>query len=129
MDGAVNTVMVGGPFGGRLEGSVAGVYTGITLDTSCAHDTHIHLRQYVCGQWLTMWSRTTIPEEMTMEKTKQTVYYYTFINDKGETVRPRRPGTLEAITNTSFARATPLMGTALEVDEDDLDEDGFYPRK
>src|SRR5262245_32336135 len=59
---------------------------------------------------------------------KQTVYYYTFLNDKGETVRPRRPGTLEAITNTRFAHATPLMGTALEVDEDDLDEDGFYPR-
>jgi hypothetical protein len=75
-----------------------------------------------------MWSRANIPEEMTMEKTKHTVYYYTFINDKGETVRPRRPGTLEAITNTSLARATPLMGTALGVDEDDLDEDGFYPR-
>ena len=64
-----------------------------------------------------------------MEKTKQTVYYYTCINDKGETVRPRRPGTLAAITHTSLARATPLMGTALEVDADDLDEDGFYPRK
>jgi hypothetical protein len=66
---------------------------------------------------------------MPMEKTKQTVYYYTFLNDQGETVRPRRPGTLEAIMNTSLARATPLMGTALEVDADDLDEEGFYPRQ
>jgi hypothetical protein len=65
---------------------------------------------------------------MAMEKTKETVYYYTFINDAGETVRPRRPGTLEAIKNTSIASATPLMNTALEVDEADLDEDGFYPR-
>jgi len=64
-----------------------------------------------------------------MEKTKQTVYYYTFLNDQGETVRPRRPGTLEAIMHTSLARATPLMGTALEVDADDLDEEGFYPRQ
>jgi hypothetical protein len=63
-----------------------------------------------------------------METTKETVYYYTFINDKGETVRPRRPGTLAAIKNTSLASATPLMTTALEVDEADLDEDGFYPR-
>jgi hypothetical protein len=63
-----------------------------------------------------------------VEKTKQTVYYYTFLNDKGETVRPRRPGTLEAIMNARLARATPLMGTTLEVDEDDLDEEGVYPR-
>ena len=75
-----------------------------------------------------MWSRATIAKEMAMEKVKETVYYYTFINDKGETVRPRRPGTLEAIKNTSLASATPLMSTALEVDEADLDEDGFYPR-
>ena len=64
-----------------------------------------------------------------MEKTKETVYYYTFINDKGQTIRPRRPGTLEAIKNMSIASATPLMRTALEVDEADLDEDGFYPRE
>jgi hypothetical protein len=68
-------------------------------------------------------------EEIAMEKTKETVYYYTFINEKGETVRPRRPGTLEAIKNTSLASATPLMSTALEVDEANLDEDGFYPRE
>src|SRR5262249_9195401 len=79
VDGAVHTVMVGGPCGGRLEGSVAGVYTGSTLDTSCAHDPHIPLSQYVCGKWLTMWSRATIPEEMIMEKTKHTVYYYTLV--------------------------------------------------
>src|SRR5712691_2772507 len=107
-------------------GPKAGARRGFT--TSCAHDTHIQLRQYVCRQWLTMWSRANIPEERTMEKTKQTVYYYTFLNDKGETVRPRRPGTLEAIKNTSLASATPLMSTGLEVDEADLDEDGFYPR-
>ena len=64
-----------------------------------------------------------------MENTKETVYYYTFINEYGETVRPRRPGTLEAIKNTRLASATPLMRTALEVDEAELDEDGFYPRE
>jgi len=72
--------------------------------------------------------KATIAEEMAMEKVKETVYYYTFINDKGETVRPRRPGTLEAIKNTRLASATPLMRTGLEVDEAELDEDGFYPR-
>jgi hypothetical protein len=75
-----------------------------------------------------MWSRATIAEEMAMEKVKETVYDYPFIHDKGETVRPRRPGTLEAIKNTRLASATPLMSTGLEVDEADLDEDGFYPR-
>jgi hypothetical protein len=65
---------------------------------------------------------------MVMEKVTETVYYYTYINDKGESVRPRRPGTLEAIQNMRIASATPLMSTALEVDENDLDEDGFYPR-
>jgi hypothetical protein len=39
-------------------------------------------------------------EDLAMENTKETVYYYTFINEKGEPVRPRRPGTLEAIKNT-----------------------------
>jgi hypothetical protein len=67
-------------------------------------------------------------EEMAMEKVKETVYYYTFLNDQGETVRPRRPGTLAAIKQTRLASATPLMSTALEVDEADLDEEGFYPR-
>ena len=64
-----------------------------------------------------------------MENTKETVYYYTFLNEQGETVRPRRPGTLEAIKNRRLASATPLMRTALEVDEAELDEDGFYPRE
>jgi hypothetical protein len=59
---------------------------------------------------------------------KETVYYYTFLNDKGETVRPRRPGILEAIKRTRLASATPLMRTALEVDAADLDEEGFYAR-
>ena len=59
---------------------------------------------------------------------KATVYYYTFFDtDTGETVRPRRPGTLEAIENAHLADAKPLMGTALEVDESELDEEGFYP--
>jgi hypothetical protein len=116
------------PFWWGVEVHVARVYTGITLDTSCAHTMHIHRSQYVCGQWLAMWSRATIAEEMAMEKVKETVYYYTFINDQGETVRPRRPGALEAIKHTRLASATPLMSTALEVDEADLDEDGFYPR-
>jgi hypothetical protein len=65
---------------------------------------------------------------MGMEQVTETVYYYTYINAKGEPVRPRRPGTLEAIQNLRIASATPLMRTALEVDEHDLDEDGFYPR-
>jgi hypothetical protein len=46
-----------------------------------------------------------------MEKTKQTVYYYTCINDKGETVRPRRPGTLEAITHAERSRLARLVRT------------------
>ena len=111
-----------------VEVHVARVYTGIILDISCAHTLHIPLHQYVCGQWLGMGSRVTMAEEMAMEKVKETVYYYTFINDLGETVRPRRPGTLAAIKQTRLASATPLMRTALEVDEADLDEDGFYPR-
>jgi hypothetical protein len=75
-----------------------------------------------------MWSRATIAEERATAKGKETVYYYTFLNDQGETVRPRRPGTLEAIKNTSLASATPLMSTGLEVDAAALDEDGFYSR-
>jgi len=64
-----------------------------------------------------------------VEKTKATVFYYTFINDQGELVRPRRPGTLEAIASVDSANVVPLMSTALEVDETDLDEDGFYPKE
>jgi len=63
-----------------------------------------------------------------MEKGTATVYDYTYLNDKGEPVRPRRPGTLAAIQNRRIANATPLRRTALEVDEHALDEDGFYPR-
>src|SRR5262249_22348722 len=111
-----------------VEVQVARVYTGIILDISCAHTLHIHRRQDVCGPGLAMGSRATMAEERAMEKVKETVYYYTFLNDQGETVRPRRPGTLAAIKQTRLARATPLMRTALEVDEADLDEDGFYPR-
>ena len=58
-----------------------------------------------------------------MEKVTETVYYYTYINDKGEPVRPRRPGTLEAIKHRRLASATPLMRTALAVDANALDED------
>jgi len=60
---------------------------------------------------------------------KATVYYFTFLDrDKGETVRPRRPGTLEAIGNTGIESVNPLMSTALEVEESELDEHGFYPK-
>ena len=48
---------------------------------------------------------------------------------KGETVRVRRPGTLEAIGNISIESAKPLMNTAQEVDEAELDDNGFYPRR
>ena len=44
-------------------------------------------------------------------------------------MRPRRPGTLEAIASVDSANVVPLMSTALEVDETDLDEDGFYPKE
>jgi len=64
---------------------------------------------------------------MAMEKV--TVYYYTFFNDKCEAVRPRRPGTLGAIKETGVESATPLMSTALEVDESELDDNGFYPKE
>jgi len=58
---------------------------------------------------------------------KVTVYYFTcFDKDTGETVRPRRPGTLAAIGNIDIEDARPLMRTAKEVDESDLDEWGFY---
>ena len=61
---------------------------------------------------------------------KAMVYYFTFFDmDKGETVRPRRPGTLEAIGNTGIASVKPLMSTALEVDESELDDNGFYTQK
>lgn len=58
------------------------------------------------------------------------VYYFTFFDRaKGENVRPRRPGTLEAIASTRRAYVKPLLNTALEVDESDLDDEGFYPRR
>ena len=58
---------------------------------------------------------------------KATVYYFTFFDrDKGETVRPRRPGTLEAIANTRMVGVKPLISTAQEVDECELDKHGFY---
>jgi hypothetical protein len=57
-----------------------------------------------------------------------TVYYFTFFDrDKDETVRPRRPGTLDAIAHTRLAGVKPLMSTALEVDESAWDDRGFYP--
>ena len=61
---------------------------------------------------------------------KVTVYYFTFFDmDTGETVRVRRPGTLEAIRDTGMESAKPLMATAQEVDEAELDDHGFYPRR
>jgi hypothetical protein len=76
-----------------------------------------------------MWSRITVAEEVGMEHVTETVYYYTYINAKGEPVRPRRPGTLAAIQHLRIASATPLMRTALDVEEHELDEDGFYPKE
>jgi hypothetical protein len=61
---------------------------------------------------------------------KVLVYYFTFFDrDKRENVRPRRPGTLEAIARTRRAYVKPLLNTALEVEESDLDDEGFYPRR
>jgi len=69
--------------------------------------------------------RTHVPEEMAMGKA--TVYYFTFFDtDKRESMRPRRPGTLEAISNTGMESVKPLRSTALEVDDSELDEYGFY---
>ena len=70
--------------------------------------------------------RQGFPEEMAMGKA--TVYYFIFFDtDTQELVRPRRPGTLEAIRSTGIESAQPLMSTALEVEESALDEHGFYP--
>ena len=61
---------------------------------------------------------------------KATVYYFTFFDaDKRAMVRPRRPGTLEAIGKTGLENVKPLMSTALEVEESELDDEGFYPRR
>ena len=67
-------------------------------------------------------------EEIVMAKA--TVYYFTFCDrDTGETVRPRRAGTLEAIRETGLEHVNLLMRTALEVEESELDDQGFYPRR
>jgi hypothetical protein len=67
-------------------------------------------------------------EEIGMAKVL--VYYFTFFDKaKGKNVRPRRPGTLEAIASTRRAHVKPLLNTALEVDESELDDEGFYPRR
>ena len=70
----------------------------------------------------------SISEEIVM--TKATVYYFTFFDrDTGETVRPRRAGTLEAIRDTGLASVNLLKSTALEVDASALDDQGFYPKR
>lgn len=67
-------------------------------------------------------------EEIGMAKVL--VYYFTFFDrNKRESVRPRRPGTLEAIARTRRAHVKPLLNTALEVDESEVDDEGFYPRQ
>jgi hypothetical protein len=67
-------------------------------------------------------------EEIVMAKA--TVYYFTFCDrDTGETVRPRRAGTLEAIRDTGLARVNLLRRTAVEVEEAELDDAGLYPRR
>jgi hypothetical protein len=58
---------------------------------------------------------------------KTTVFYFTYIDEAG-VVRPRRAGTLEAIENTGLEGINLLTSTALEVDESELDDDGFYPQ-
>jgi hypothetical protein len=58
---------------------------------------------------------------------KATVFYFTYIDETG-VVRPRRAGTLKAIENTGLEGVNLLMSTALEVDESELDDDGFYPQ-
>jgi hypothetical protein len=69
-----------------------------------------------------------ISEEIVMAKA--TVYYFTFYDmDTGETVRPRRAGTLEAIRDAGLESVNLLISTALEVDESELDDAGFYPRR
>jgi hypothetical protein len=61
---------------------------------------------------------------------KATVYYFTFVDpDTRDRVRPRRPGTLKAISNTGMQSVTPLLRTAREVEESELDEQGFYPKR
>jgi len=65
-------------------------------------------------------------EEIIMAKA--TVYYFTYIDETG-VVRPRRPGTLEAIEHTGLESVNLLMRTALEVEESELDDSGFYPRR
>src|SRR5262249_6216545 len=116
-------------YGGMLEVTAARWYTGdypFYIARACSPHTAetISLRTIESDPVKALIAR----EKMARENTKEIVYYYTFINDTGETVRPRRPGTLEAIKNTRIASATPLTNTALEVDEADLDEVGFYPR-
>ena len=70
----------------------------------------------------------SIAEEIVMAKA--TVYYFTFCDrDTGETVRPRRAGTLEAIRDIGLASVNLLRRTALEVEEAELDDAGFYPRR
>ena len=70
----------------------------------------------------------SISEEIVMAKA--TVYYFTFFDmDTGETVRPRRAGTLEAIKDTGLESVNLLRSTALEVDESELDDKGFCPRR
>ena len=69
-----------------------------------------------------------IAEEIVMAKA--TVYYFTFFDrDTGETLRPRRAGTLEAIRDTGLASVNLLRRTALDVEESELDDAGFYPRR
>ena len=55
---------------------------------------------------------------------KITVYHFRNYNhDTRQQETSQRPATLSAIKR---ARATPIPETALEVDEEDVDPDGFY---
>jgi len=58
---------------------------------------------------------------------KVTVYYFKKWDDSThQNLRSKHPGTLEAIKR---AEGTELMETALEVDEAELDDNGFWKKQ
>ena len=61
---------------------------------------------------------------------KVIVYNFT-VFENGETKRALRAATLACIEDArkSGVGAKPLMDTAQEVDESELDDNGFYPRR
>lgn len=58
---------------------------------------------------------------------KDTVYYYKACYIKtGEEVLSKRMATLETIKRMGPPRCEPLMDTVKEVDESEIDENGYY---